>query len=128
MTFCYEEYMPILSLIDEAAYDHNMVVVLSNLWATKDPLSSLVQGAHTQGMALLFGRRWVRAVNYVYYSALLASMVSIEPWIFAPWYRARLAKRSLPYATLLLAIFRVFVDVICVNDATAPSSPTLPKT
>ena len=57
--------MPILSLIDEAAYDHNMVVVLSNLWATKDPLSSLVQGAHTQGMALLFGRRWVRAVNYV---------------------------------------------------------------
>ena len=62
--FCYEEYMPILSLIDEAAYDHNMVVAISNLWATKDPLSSFVQGAHTQGMALLFGRRWVRAVNY----------------------------------------------------------------
>lgn len=62
--FCFEEYMPILHLIDEAAYDHNMVVVLSNLWAVKDPLASLVQGAHTQGMALLFGRKWVRAANF----------------------------------------------------------------
>lgn len=61
--FCYEEYMPILHLIDEAAFDHSMVVAMSNLWASKDPLSSLVQGAHTQGMALLFGKRWVRAVN-----------------------------------------------------------------
>lgn len=62
--FCYEEYIPILHLIDEAAFEHQLVVSMANLWPSEDPLASLIQGAHTQGMALLFNRRWVRSVNH----------------------------------------------------------------
>lgn len=61
--FCYEEYIPMLHLIDEALYDHNVVVAMSNLWPSHGELANHVQAAHTQGMALLFGRRWLRAVN-----------------------------------------------------------------
>lgn len=61
--FCYEEYMPVLHLMSEARGGHNMVISMSNLWASKDPLTNFVQGAHTEGMALLFRRHWLRAVN-----------------------------------------------------------------
>lgn len=61
--FCYEEYIPMLHLLDEALFDHNIVVAMSNLWPSHGELANHVQAAHTQGMALLFGRRWLRAVN-----------------------------------------------------------------
>lgn len=61
--FCYEEYIPVLHLIDEALYDHNLVVAMSNLWPATDNLANVIQSSHTQGMALLFGKRWIRAAN-----------------------------------------------------------------
>lgn len=61
--FCYEEYIPILHLIDEARYEHHLVVAMSNLWPATDNLANVIQSSHTQGMALLFGKRWIRAAN-----------------------------------------------------------------
>jgi hypothetical protein len=61
--FCYEEYLPFLTLIDEAMYDQNLVITMSNLWASNSRLPNTIQAAHTQGMALLFGKQWVRSVN-----------------------------------------------------------------
>lgn len=61
--FCFEEYLPLLHLLSEAREDHVLVIAMANLWASDDPLASFVQGAHTEGMARLFNRRWVRAVN-----------------------------------------------------------------
>ena len=63
VVFCYEEYIPILHLISEAREEHNMVLVLANLWAA-GPLADEIQKAHTEGMARLFRRPWVRAVNF----------------------------------------------------------------
>lgn len=61
--FCHEEWMPALHLLTEAREDHEMIIAMANLWAAKDPLAAHVQAAHTQGMALLFRRPFVRAVN-----------------------------------------------------------------
>lgn len=61
--FCHEEYMPILHLLSEAREDHQMVIAMSNLWAARSPLANDVQAAHSVGMAKLFGRPIVRAVN-----------------------------------------------------------------
>jgi hypothetical protein len=61
--FCYEEYMPVLSLIDEAFTEHTMVLVMANTWASQDPLGSAVQSQHSQGIARLFGRQLLRADN-----------------------------------------------------------------
>ena len=63
VVFCYEEYIPILHLISEAREEHNMILVLANLWAA-GPLADEIQKAHTEGMARLFHRPWVRAVNF----------------------------------------------------------------
>jgi len=63
LMFCHEEYMPLLHLLSEAREPHNLVVGLANLWAASDALPNAVQSAHTEGMARLMGRRWVRAVN-----------------------------------------------------------------
>ena len=63
VVFCYEEYIPILHLISEAREEHNMVLVLANLWAASS-LADEIQRAHTEGMARLFRRPWVRAVNF----------------------------------------------------------------
>lgn len=62
--FCYEEYIPMLHLISEAREDQNMVVGMANLWAASDPLANQIQAAHTEGMAKLFRRPWLRAVNF----------------------------------------------------------------
>ena len=40
-----------------------MSLVLANLWAA-GPLADEIQKAHTEGMARLFRRPWVRAVNF----------------------------------------------------------------
>lgn len=61
--FCYEEYIPTLHLLSEALSTQHMVVAVANLWAATDPLASSIQASHTEGMARLFGRPWVRAVN-----------------------------------------------------------------
>ncbi len=61
--FCFEEYMPLLHLISEAREDQNMVIAMSNGWASQNPLSSAIQSGHTEGMAKLFGRQWIRAEN-----------------------------------------------------------------
>ena len=61
--FCVEEWIPILHLLSEAREDHQVVIAMSNLWAATDPLADYVQGAHSQGMARLFGRKLVRSVN-----------------------------------------------------------------
>jgi len=61
--FCYEEYLTGLHLLSELRGDHQLVVAMSNLWASENPLTSSVQASHTEGMARLFGRKWVRAVN-----------------------------------------------------------------
>ncbi len=61
--FCHEEWMPILHLLSEAREDAQLVIAMANLWAAADPLASFIQSAQTEGMAKLFGRRWVRSVN-----------------------------------------------------------------
>jgi hypothetical protein len=61
--FCHEEWMPALHLITEAREGHLIVIAMANLWAAENTLAYHVQSAHTQGMAILFGRRFVRAVN-----------------------------------------------------------------
>jgi hypothetical protein len=61
--FCHEEWMPALHLLSEAREEHEIVIAMGNLWAAQDETASYVQGSHTQGMALLFGRSYVRAVN-----------------------------------------------------------------
>lgn len=61
--FCFEEYIPALHLLSEWRGEHQMIVVLSNLWASNDPLTSSIQASHTEGMARLFNRPWVRALN-----------------------------------------------------------------
>ena len=63
VVFCYEEYIPLLHLISEAREEHQMVLVLANLWAA-GPVADLIQKAHTEGMARLFRRPWVRSVNF----------------------------------------------------------------
>jgi len=61
--FCYEEYIPLLSLINEALDAHNIVVVMSNTWASKDGLGSTIQSQHSEGIAKLFAKRVLRAEN-----------------------------------------------------------------
>lgn len=61
--FCYEEYIPLLSLINEAKDDHNLVLVLSNTWAAKDEGTAAIQARHSEGIARLFGRQMLRAEN-----------------------------------------------------------------
>jgi hypothetical protein len=61
--FCHEEWMPALHLLAEAREKHLVVIAMANLWAAEAPSASYVQGAHTEGVARLFGRQFVRAVN-----------------------------------------------------------------
>lgn len=61
--FCYEEYIPLLSLINEAKDEHNLVVVLANTWASVDETAAVIQARHSEGIATLFGKRLLRAEN-----------------------------------------------------------------
>ena len=61
--FCYEEYIPILSLVNEALDDHQLVLVLSNTWAEKSGVSASIQSRHSEGIAMLFGRKLIKAEN-----------------------------------------------------------------
>ncbi len=61
--FCYEEYIPLLSLINEARDTHNLVVIMANTWAANDALASAVQAQHSLGIARLFAKPLLRAEN-----------------------------------------------------------------
>jgi len=62
--FCYEEYLPFLTLINEARDPHTLVVVMANGWAIPNLEASHIQETHTEGLARLFGRKYLRAENY----------------------------------------------------------------
>ena len=61
--FCFEEYIPILSLINEAKDEHNLVLVMSNTWAAENPLASVIQSRHSEGIARMFKKRMIRSEN-----------------------------------------------------------------
>lgn len=64
LIFCVEEWIPVLHLLSELREDHQVVIAMSNLWATNDPRAAYIQAVQSQGMASLFGRKLVRSVNF----------------------------------------------------------------
>lgn len=61
--FCYEEYLPVLYLMNEAQGRVDLYVALSNTWAAQSPVAAEIQTQHSLGMARLFGRPYVKAEN-----------------------------------------------------------------
>lgn len=61
--FCYEEYLPVLYLMNEAQGQVDLYVAIANTWAAKNPEASEIQTQHSLGMARLFGRMYVKAEN-----------------------------------------------------------------
>jgi len=61
--FCYEEYIPALYLINEIKDDVEMYVAMANTWAEPATEGSFIQTQHSQGMAKLFARSYVKAEN-----------------------------------------------------------------
>lgn len=60
--FCYEEYMPVLFLLNEALDHPTIYMALSNTWAANESAAA-IQTWHSWGMARLFGRPYVKAEN-----------------------------------------------------------------
>ena len=60
---CYEELMPVLHLISEATEDAQMVITMANHWPRGGNMVGHLQSVHTEGMARLFGRHWIRSFN-----------------------------------------------------------------
>ena len=61
--FCYEEYLPVLYLMNEAQGKVDMYVAVTNTWAAQSPVAAEIQTQHSLGMARLFGRPYVKAEN-----------------------------------------------------------------
>ncbi|TWO71494.1 hypothetical protein FN976_11310 [Caenimonas sedimenti] len=61
--FCYEEYMPVLYLLNELRDHPTHYVALANTWAARRSEQAAIQRLHSMGMASLFGRPYVRAEN-----------------------------------------------------------------
>lgn len=61
--FCYEEYMPVLYLLNEALDHPTIYLAMTNTWAAKDAGAAAIQTWHSLGMARLFGRPYVKAEN-----------------------------------------------------------------
>lgn len=61
--FCYEEYVPLLYLLNEAFDAPTLYLALANTWAAKDPEAAAMQTWHSLGMARLFGRPYLKAEN-----------------------------------------------------------------
>lgn len=61
--FCYEEYVPILYLINEALDKPDLYVALANTWAERSPVGAQIQTQHSLGVARLFGRPYVKSEN-----------------------------------------------------------------
>lgn len=62
---CFEELMPVMHLLPEAfeATQH-VVIGMANHSTDPERMSGFAQSMHTEGMARLFGRAWLRADNY----------------------------------------------------------------
>ena len=63
LIFCFEEYLPVLYLLNEALDQPTVYLALANTWAAKHPQSSAIQTGHSLGMAKLFGRDYLKAEN-----------------------------------------------------------------
>jgi hypothetical protein len=63
VNFCYEEYLPVLYLLNELRDRPTMYVALANTWAARDRTAAAIQTWHSLGMARLFGRPYVKAEN-----------------------------------------------------------------
>lgn len=63
LVFCYEEYLPVLFLLNEIWDKPSAYLVLTNTWSTPDPVGARVQTLHSLGMARLFGRAFLKAEN-----------------------------------------------------------------
>lgn len=61
--FCFEEYVPFFALLSEAMEEPNLSIVMSNLWSASDPLADAVQRTHSEAIARLFKRQYLRAQN-----------------------------------------------------------------
>lgn len=61
--FCYEEYIPLLYLLNEARDAPPLYLVLANAWAARHPSATSIQTLHSLGMARLFGRPYLKAEN-----------------------------------------------------------------
>lgn len=63
IVFGYEEFIPLLALLDEARHEFQITVVMSNTSAVKDGAAPVIQRRHSQAMARLFSRNLIRAEN-----------------------------------------------------------------
>jgi hypothetical protein len=61
--FCYEEYVPLLYLLNEAFDAPTVYLALANTWAASEPEAAAIQTWHSLGMARLFGRPYLKAEN-----------------------------------------------------------------
>ncbi|MEQ6436303.1 hypothetical protein V8Z74_14915 [Comamonas sp. w2-DMI] len=61
---CYEEYIPVLFMLDELRGGHDLSVIISSNWSATDRRLPEIQRLHSLGMAKMFDRAVVRAVNY----------------------------------------------------------------
>lgn len=61
--FCYEEYMPLLYLINEWRDKPGLYVAMTNTWAEPNQEGADIQTQHSLSMARLFGRPYVKAEN-----------------------------------------------------------------
>jgi hypothetical protein len=60
---CFEELIPMLHLISEATEDHQFVIAMANHWPKGGKMVGHFQSLHTEGMARLFRRPWIRSQN-----------------------------------------------------------------
>jgi hypothetical protein len=61
--FCYEEYMPVLYLLNELRDRPTVYLALANTWAARQRTAASIQTWHSLGMARLFGRPYIKAEN-----------------------------------------------------------------
>lgn len=63
LIFCYEEYVPVLYLLNELRDRPTAYVALANTWAARQRGAAAIQTWHSYAMARLFGRPYVKAEN-----------------------------------------------------------------
>lgn len=61
---CYEEFIPFLYMLDELKGGHQVSLVISNNWSADTASFPHIQALHAHGMFRLFGREYVRSVNF----------------------------------------------------------------
>lgn len=63
LIFCYEEYVPVLYLLNELLDRPTAYVALANTWAARQRGAAAIQTWHSYAMASLFGRPYIKAEN-----------------------------------------------------------------